>query len=300
MLNHPTVLIIGNDQAIHSSQCQPLEQRYRIVHALDADQVIDITTDDSVDIVIVDSVSLGQGSALDICIWLKTDNDTRQLPVVVLGPDTQNVQTWLNAGVLDYVFSSMPAALLDLKVSTLLELQHKSGLLSSIAGLDPLTAVADQQRLNEYLDIEWRRSLREYYPISLIKFDIDVFAAYNDGYGINAGDDALKQIARTLESHSQRAGDMVSRYGPDEFIVLLPSTELESALAVAERMINAVSELSIEHSSSHLADILTMTAGVVTIEPSRDKRLQDLFDEVEEVLVRAQQEGGNQAMGVAI
>ena len=129
------------------------------------------------------------------------------------------------------------------RIKTQLELKYKTGVLQDVASLDGLTALANKPRLDEYLGIEWRRSLREFYPLSLIKIDIDFFTAFNDHHGLGNGDDVLKRVARALMVNCSRAGDMLSRYSNDEFFVLLPAIELDSALTVAERMVEAVADL---------------------------------------------------------
>ena len=297
---NPQVLLIAAQEIWEDPLFQYLQGTMELLHALDADQVIEVTTDEPVQLIIIDSDSLG-GSAFEICMWLKTDNETRKLPIIVLTSQfsIESVGRWLNVGVADVIAQGCPLELLAVKINTLLDLSYKTHLLTSVVSLDSLTSVADKNRLDEYLAIEWRRSLREYYPISLIKIDIDHFTAFNDELGIGLGDEALKRIAKVLQHHSQRAADMVSRYRNDEFVVLLPTIELENALVVAEHMVAAVAELEINHPTSG-EGFLTISAGVATIEPSRDKRVEDLFDEAEEMLINAQQQGGNQTQGVAL
>ncbi|WP_101757535.1 diguanylate cyclase domain-containing protein [Oceanicoccus sp. KOV_DT_Chl] len=296
----PQVLLIASADVIQAPLFQQLQAAVAVLHAQNADQVIDITTDEQVQLVVVDSESMGE-AAFEICMWLKSDAEVRSLPVVVLSSELTAavVGRWLNIGVADVFDTGFPVELLTAKVNTLLELSYKTELLAEVASLDALTSVADKQRLTEYLDIEWRRSLREYYPLSLIKFDIDQFTGFNDVQGIGLGDAALKRIAKVLQNNCQRAADMVSRYENDEFVVLLPAIELENALAVAERMVQAVADLAIDYPDSD-SGVLTISAGVATIEPSRDKRVQDLFDEADEMLDSAQQQGGNQTQGVSL
>ncbi len=296
----PTLLVIGSNGVLDTPLCQHLQSTVTLVHAANADQVIDVTTDDeNIDLLLFDVGSLGD-SADETCLWLKTDNETRHLPIVVMVSDASDAAKWLNIGAVDVISPASPIEVVERRLNTLLELAHKTGLLSDIASLDPLTALSSKQRLDEYLDIEWRRSLREFYPLSLISIDIDLFTAYNDQNGLGSGDDVLKRIARALEGISSRAGDMVSRYQNDQFVVLLPTIELENALVVAERMVEAVAALEIPHSASTVSDVITVSAGVATIEPSRDKRYEDLFDEAQEMLYRSQQDGGNQAQGVSL
>lgn len=296
----PTLLVIGSKVVLDSPLCRHLQSSLTLAHASNADQVIDVTTEnEGIDLLLMDVGSIGD-SAHETCLWLKTDHETRHMPIVVMLGDSQDAAKWLHMGAVDVITQGSSVEVVERHLNTLLELQHKTRLLTDIASLDPLTALASKQRLDEYLDIEWRRSLREFYHLSLISIDIDLFTAYNDQNGLASGDDALKRIARVLDSSSNRAADMVSRYQNDQFMVLLPALELENALHVAERMVEAVAALGIPHPTSTVADVLTVSAGVATIEPSRDKRYQDLMDEAQEMLYRSQHDGGNQTQGVSL
>jgi diguanylate cyclase (GGDEF)-like protein len=295
-----TLLIIGDDKRDCSELQQLLDSEMELTYAEDADQVIEITSDgEPLDLVLVDVASLN-GNAFETCMWLKTDNEVKHIPIIVIGSESEDVSSWLNAGASDFVSDITSPQLGLARVKSQLELKNKTDLLTTIASLDGLTTLCNKQRMDEYLDIEWRRSLREYYPLSLIKIDVDQFTAFNDHYGIGCGNDCLKRIARVLKENCLRAADMVSRYSADEFMVLLPGIELDNALKVAERMVEAVAGLAIGHDNSDVADYVTISAGLATVEPTRDKRYQDLFDEIDEVLYGAQQSGGNQAQGVSI
>lgn len=298
MADKPTVIVIGEMQP-QSPLYQQLNADVNFVFADSADDVIDLTSDnESIDVVLVVAASFGE-KAYETCMWLKTDNEVKQLPIIVLDHGDAAAAQWLSAGAIDCVDQSGNPVLLLARIKSCYELKRKTDLLADIASLDALTSLADKRRLDEYLDIEWRRSLREYYPLSMIKLDIDGFTAFNDQYGIGIGDDVMKRIARALEPTINRAADMLSRYSDDEFVALLPSVELDNALIIAEKMVEAVRDLDIQHDMAN-AGILTISAGVATIEPSRDKRYQDLLDEVEEMLGRAQQMGGDQAQGIAV
>ncbi len=294
----PTLLVIGS--LSDDSLLTGLTEEISLIYAKDADAVIDITSDgESIDCILLDAASLGD-EAHETCLWLKTDKELKMLPIVVIEAESSQMTRWLKAGANDVLNASLPLEIFFNRIKLLIELKHKTGLLSGLAALDELTALASRQRLNEYLDIEWRRSLREYYPLSLIKIDIDGFTAFNDHYGVGVGDDVLKRLARSLEPLCKRAADMISRYGADEFVILLPAVELENALVVAEKALESVRQLNIEHSHSTVSDRITVSIGVASMEPNRDSRCQDLLDEAGEILYRAQQAGGDQVQGIAV
>ncbi len=298
MPDKPVVLVIGDNDR-DSTLYRHLATELGLIFAANADEAIEQTSDNEpVDLVLLNAGGLG-GRGVEICLWLKTDHELKQLPILAMEAGDDQVGRWFSAGASDFLDRNANPALVLARIKRQLELEHKTGLLRDIASLDTLTALPDRRRLNEYLDIEWRRSLREYYPLSMIKLDIDDFGLFNTEYGIGNGDDALKRIARALETGVNRAADMLSRYGGDEFVVLLPSVELDNALIVAEKMVEATRDLAIANRSTE-AGVLTLSAGVATIEPSRDKRYQDLHDEVEEMLARARQMGGDQAQGISV
>lgn len=297
MADKPLTLVIGEtnrDAALY----QQLSPHISFLYAQNADDVIDLTSDDEpVDVCLISTAD--REAAVELCAWIKTDRELKHLPLAVVGEANGDLGSWLHAGAIDCFGLSEDPELLLTRLKSYSEMKHKNELLAALAHLDKLTALPSRQRMEEYLDIEWRRSLREFYPLSLIRLDIDRFTAYNDRYGIGRGDDVLKRLARAFEPLFNRAGDMLSRYGSDEYVVLLPSLELDSAIALAEKMVDTVSDLAIEHEGSE-GGIVTASAGVAMIEPSRDKRHEDLEDEALEMLSRAQQLGGDQAQGIAV
>ena len=111
---------------------------------------------------------------------------------------------------------------------------------------DALTGIANRRRFDEMLASEFRRAQRLQEPLSLLMVDIDHFKSLNDTYGHAVGDDWLKAVANTLDRALRRPGDMVGRYGGEEFAILLPSTPRVGLLIVAERIRNAVAAITLE------------------------------------------------------
>jgi len=112
--------------------------------------------------------------------------------------------------------------------------------LTQLAYLDELTGVANRRHLAETLDVEIARAARYGHPLSVIQFDLDRFKQLNDTYGHAAGDAVLKETVRRIR-RQLRLGDLLGRWGGEEFLVLLPETALSQALAVADRMRRAMS-----------------------------------------------------------
>jgi len=163
--------------------------------------------------------------------------------------------------------------------------------------VDGLTAIANRRRFNEYLETEWDRAVRSSSPLSLILLDIDFFKQFNDHYGHSAGDECLVLIARALGSSIKRSSDLVSRYGGEEFAVVLPETGYSGAQAVAEEIRKAIQELAITHEYSEIASHVTVSVGIASSVPCQKKMQSDLLDAADKQLYAAKGEGRNRIRG---
>jgi two-component system, cell cycle response regulator len=130
----------------------------------------------------------------------------------------------------------------------------------------------------------------------LIMCDIDFYKDYNDTYGHLAGDDSLKKVANVLEHYARRASDLAARYGGEEFVIILPDTESDKAVHIAEQIRTAVEDLHIQHSSSQTSDYLTISLGVATIIPTRDQKPGTLINFADEALYQAKKNGRNKSI----
>ena len=115
--------------------------------------------------------------------------------------------------------------------------------LEKMIRLDPLTGIANRRALEERLEDEWRRALREDNSLSMLMIDIDRFKDFNDQFGHLEGDTMLLKLGQALKAGLGRAGDFVARYGGEEFVVLLPKTQGDQAMHVAESLRSKVEAL---------------------------------------------------------
>jgi diguanylate cyclase (GGDEF)-like protein len=172
--------------------------------------------------------------------------------------------------------------------------------LHRLATLDGLTQIANRRRFDHYLEDEWHRLKREQAPLSLILFDVDFFKLYNDTYGHLAGDDCLRQLANALKNIVKRPADLIARYGGEEFAVILPNTEIQGAIYVAQNIRQAVRDLGIPHAQSKMCDRITVSLGVVSIVPNSEISPPDLINAADKALYIAKQQGRDQVHGVYV
>jgi diguanylate cyclase (GGDEF)-like protein len=143
--------------------------------------------------------------------------------------------------------------------SNLIEVSHRQ--LQALSSKDGLTGVGNRRLFDTELDTAWNLASRTASPLSLLMIDLDDFKLYNDEYGHVSGDTVLQTIAKVLLTCASRTIDLVVRYGGEEFCVLLPSTNLEGAVQVAERVLKSVRELEIQHIHSR-SGFVSVSIGV--------------------------------------
>lgn len=163
--------------------------------------------------------------------------------------------------------------------------------LERLATLDGLTQVANRRRFDEYLSQEWRRVAREQQYLSLILCDVDYFKSYNDHYGHQAGDACLKRVAAAMRNTLKRPADLVARYGGEEFAIILPSTAMQGAIAVAQAIQKAIKLLRLPHIQSQISDFITVSFGVSSIIPTHNLRAETLITTADEALYEAKKQG---------
>ncbi len=147
--------------------------------------------------------------------------------------------------------------------------EHVAERFAHLAFVDALTGIANRRRFDETLRTEWARAARERTWLAMIVADIDFFKAYNDGYGHQAGDMCLHEVASILNGCVQRPTDLLARYGGEEFVALLPNTDLAGAVALGQRFRAVLAERAFTHGGSSLGCV-SLSAGVAAMIPTVD------------------------------
>jgi diguanylate cyclase (GGDEF)-like protein/PAS domain S-box-containing protein len=173
------------------------------------------------------------------------------------------------------------------------QLQDAYRTVETLALTDGLTGLANRRHFDQHLATEWRRGKRARQPLSLLMLDVDLFKAYNDSYGHQRGDSCLKQIAESCMDVVSRPGDLVARFGGEEFVVTMPNTESDGAMRVAEDICDALRSRRLPHNGSPLG-IVTISIGCATLTPAFGKHAPDLIEIADHALYAAKHNGRNQ------
>ncbi len=165
--------------------------------------------------------------------------------------------------------------------------------LDKLSKTDSLTGLANRRSFDEALAVEWRRALRTNTPLALIMADIDTFKELNDTYGHLTGDECLKEISNVLKKAARRAGNLAARYGGDEFILLLPITNIIEAQKIAQEIKTDVEMIKLTSGESGMAILITLSMGIAANVPNRDTSPEALIAMADHALYRAKQTGRN-------
>jgi len=165
--------------------------------------------------------------------------------------------------------------------------------LETLSQIDALTGVANRRQFDEVMAGYVNSMSQSGKSLTLMICDVDYFKKYNDRYGHQAGDKCLRNIAKSIEENFTRSGDLVARYGGEEFAVILPNINKETAMMLAERMRANVEQLALEHDGSSVAEVVTISAGVVTLQMDKSIVAEAIIEKADKALYRAKEIGRN-------
>lgn len=178
-------------------------------------------------------------------------------------------------------------------VSSLETLKTYAAQVKAMSETDGLTGCYNRR----YLDVQIQRELiyaqEHHMPLGIVMFDIDNFKQFNDRYGHVLGDQCLKQIVNAAKSILQRPTDILARYGGEEFMLLLPSSHLEDAYKIAERLREKIISLEIPHEDSPHSGIVTISAGITCWQEPQRLDINALINQADEALYHAKLTGRN-------
>jgi two-component system, cell cycle response regulator len=173
------------------------------------------------------------------------------------------------------------------------KLKAENRKLEQLAMLDSLTGVANRRAFDLTLKRDWARALRTNQPVSLLLIDVDFFKVYNDLYGHQQGDEALRLVAAVLRGVLQRSVDLLARYGGEEFAVILPDTELEGAVLVGQALRDSIASAKIPHMGSRITPYITISVGCAAQVPTMESTWENLILTADNALYSAKEKGRN-------
>lgn len=231
---------------------------------------------------------------------LKANPDTANIPIIMVSAqdDRDARMAGLDAGAEEFLTKPVDRAELWLRVRNLLRLKALSDCLQKLSSHDGLTELANRRHFDKYLADQIAITRRHQRTLALVMCDVDLFKAYNDHYGHQAGDECLRQVAVALRSCCRRPADMAARYGGEEFCVILPDTDMAGAARIAEAARDAVAQLRVAHEYSPASAFVSISGGVAVLLGKTDSAAQQLIAAADQALYQAKHLGRNRMVCV--
>lgn len=296
----PKILIVDDDRSTRLLLRRAMEgQGYQVVEVDDGKACLAAYSEIQPDMVLLDAL-MPVMDGFSCCRQLQQLPGSDCTPVLMITAleDQASVDRAFEAGATDYITKPIHWAVLRQRVRRLIEqsrlyrqLEEANRALQKLAASDGLTQVANRRRFDEYLEQEWRRAIREQVPLSLILCDIDSFKRFNDTYGHQAGDDCLKQVAAAIQQTLKRPADLAARYGGEEFAMILPHTEANGAVQLAEAVRLHIQALAIPHLNSQVSQSVTLSLGVASMIPQLNQSSSSLVTLADKALYQAKAAG---------
>ncbi len=306
----PTILVVEDNHIQAEITRDFLEKsNYGVLTASNGRSAIKTIKNEPVDLILLDLL-LPDLSGNEICRWLKQDDKSKGIPVIMLTAmdSVTDKVAGLEAGADDYLPKPYSEIELNARIYAALrtkalrkeierknnELIRKNKLMEDLlhkvqmlSVTDPLTELYNRRFLEESITKELRRRTRFGSPFAILMIDLDRFKSVNDEYGHKIGDSVLVELARRLK-RALRELDVLARWGGEEFMALLPGTDKEGALLCARRLLETVSERKFEH----LDRPITISVGICQA-GSKTDTIEKLINSADSALYRAKENGRN-------
>jgi diguanylate cyclase (GGDEF)-like protein len=293
-----TVLVVDDAPSNLVILTESLRSEFDIRIATSGPEALRLVDETPPDLILLD-ILMPEMDGYEVCRRLKAHPATRNIPIIFLTAkgDVSDETMGLAIGAVDYIVKPVSVPIVQARVRAHVELKRRGDLLETLSLRDGLTGIPNRRRLDDCLERSWRQALRNGTSLALIMADIDYFKAYNDTYGHMAGDECLRAVARTLAGVVKRPGDLVARFGGEEFAIVLEDTTLSGALHLAESMRLAIEALGMENTGSSVSEVVTVTLGAASIIPTPEQHPDSLLAMADRKLYEAKQAGRNRILG---
>jgi two-component system, cell cycle response regulator len=301
-------IVVVDDDIVRSRNIEKvLKNLGHTVTLVEHDKVVEEVNSGNYDLVII-STLLDDVDGLRLAMQVRASTGKRQLPIMVMIDDGDKAILFkaLEIGIDDYIMLPLEMNEMIVRVATQIKRKRfqdalRSNLAESVSAsvVDPLTKLYNRRYLDAHLKNMIEEAKEKSYDLSIMTIDIDHFKAINDkpGWGHHIGDEVLKEIASRI-TNSVRTTDLATRPGGEEFVVIMPGTDLERAMTVAERTRKKISDTPIKITAEPFEHTVTASFGVATLTGGMTIP-ENLLKVADEALYQAKQSGRNKVIRAA-
>ncbi len=292
------ILLVDTDTHHAERLASYLEPQHKVTILSDPADLVFTASDGQFELAMVSS-SLGNHDPLRICSQLRTLEQTRLIPIILIAEeaDRPKIIRALDLGVNDFILRPVERHELAARVKTQIkrqryavELRESVSNTMQLAVVDELTGLYNRRYFDRHLSLLFSKAQQQGRHMALMMLDLDFFKSVNDTHGHGAGDEVLKEFALRLQRNI-RGVDLACRYGGEEFVVMMPDTDDSIASAVAERVRSAVADRAFVV-DDEIELTLTVSAGIAAID-DEDINPDALMKRADTALYRAKGKGRN-------
>ncbi len=298
----PTVLIADDEKVNLKILSEILKSEVELILAKSGDQVLDKASKFKPDLILLDII-MPKMDGFSVIKRLKSNVTTHDIPVIFITAltDVNNEEKGFNLGASDYIQKPFHAVCILARVRLHLQLAKQRSMLAQLAYMDALTSLPNRRKYDEVFDIEYISAKREQVPFSLAVIDIDFFKQYNDNYGHFLGDKVLQKVAKAMASALKRPRDFIARTGGEEFVIILPNTDIQGAGKIIAECCQVVSDLKIVNCKKgdiddSSANYITVSAGGFTCIPDHKLKKAEIYNLADNMLYEAKSLGRNRQL----
>jgi diguanylate cyclase (GGDEF)-like protein len=284
-------LLIVEDDTITSELISNNLSVFRDIHIVaDGKSAVEFCKSHKPDIIVLD-VGLPDINGIELCQTLRDYTNAQSCPIVFItgcDQDETELSCW-ESGATDFVRKPLSLSTLQYRLLKHLNTSKQLEKYRELIHVDQLTGVFSRYYFSIHYESHVAYANRYNTDVALLLLDVDFFKKYNDHYGHVAGDSCLRQIASAIKSCVARPPDIVCRYGGEEFVVVLPGTDLDGGKTVAERIVETVKAEAIAHAKSEFNNI-TVSVGVSSFKATKNSNI-DLIESADRALYNAKANG---------
>jgi len=290
------LLIVDDENANLKVLTHILGSEYTIYTATNGVNAIQKAKELRPDLILLD-ILMPEMDGYETLSTIKRTEEIHNIPIIfITGLDSvEDEEKGLSLEAADYITKPFSAPIVKLRVRNQIQIVNQLRTIERLSMIDQLTNIPNRRSFDIRLNVEWKQSIREKMPISLLMMDLDEFKSLNDTYGHQQGDLVLKKVADVLNTALRRPADFTARWGGEEFIVLLPNTRLEGALEVAEKIRGDVEKTPIVFPDGKEINI-TISIGVASDAPDKTSSMDALISNSDKALYLAKEAGRNRVM----
>lgn len=292
-----TVLIVDDDKFNRAVLAELLKDECRLLLAKDGPSALNILAQEDVSLVLLD-VSMPGMDGYEVLQRIKASSRTADVSVIFITGMSKEAdeERGLLLGAADYVQKPIRPSIVKARIRVHLKLVMQRRELERLSLQDGLTGIANRRYFDDALDRSLRQAARDREALGIAIIDVDHFKQYNDHYGHGAGDEALRSVARVIDTFAQRPGDVAARYGGEEFVLLMPGQAAGEFAEALEALRTAIISEDIAHARSTTASVLTISGGATFTAPRDETTAQFLLEQADKLLYQAKQNGRNKIM----